>query len=70
MKITTLLLLAVLISGFVAAQKQIQIIGKRFEMNAIRNGQPVKLETKNFSFNVRRIRFSPSSINFKKTNKS
>lgn len=52
MKITTLLLMAILISGFVAAQKQIQIKNQRFEMNAIRNGQPVHVETKNFSLSI------------------
>ncbi len=52
MKIATLLLMVVLISGFVAAQKQIQIKNQRFEMNAIRNGQPVHLETKNYSLSI------------------
>ena len=52
MKISFLLLFAVLISGIVPAQKQIQVRDQRFEMNAIREGKPVKLETKKFGLKI------------------
>ena len=52
MKITTLLLMAILISGFLSAQKYIQIMNQRFEMSGIRNGQLVKVETKDYGLSI------------------
>jgi hypothetical protein len=41
-----------LISGFSLAQKQIQIKDQLFEMNAIREGKPVKVDTKDFGIRL------------------
>jgi hypothetical protein len=48
MKIFTFLLIVFFIPGFLIAQKQIQLKDQRFEMNAVREGKPVKVETKKF----------------------
>lgn len=48
MKTSILLLFTLLISGITFAQKRIQIKDQSFEMHAIREGKPVKVETKNF----------------------
>lgn len=52
MKTSILLLFVLLIPVFSFAQKQIQIKDQVFEMNAIREGKPVKVETKNFGIKL------------------
>jgi len=52
MKILTFLLIVFFIPGFLIAQKQIQIKDQRFEMNAVREGKPVKVEAKNFGLKL------------------
>jgi hypothetical protein len=52
MKISIILFLAILFSGFISAQKYIQVIDQVFSMKAIRNGEPVNVETKNFGINL------------------
>ena len=37
-----------LIWGNAGAQKQIQVVDQRFQMNAIRNGVPLQIEAKDF----------------------
>jgi len=46
------LILIVFVSGFLYGQKYIQVKDQVFSMNAIRNGEPVKVETKNFGINL------------------
>lgn len=52
MKTFTFLLLAISIPGVLFSQKYIQIMNQRFEMSAIRNGQPVKVETRDYGLSI------------------
>jgi len=52
MKTTMLLLLAACLTLPAPAQKQLEFLNQRFELIAERNGQPVRLETKDFGLRI------------------
>jgi hypothetical protein len=52
MKTSAIIILSVLFSVFSHAQKHIQVKDQVFSMNAVRNGEPVKVTTKNFGINL------------------
>jgi len=52
MKIFVLFLFAFIISAPAFSQKQLEFMNQRFEFNAVRDGQPVRQETKDFGLNI------------------
>ncbi|MCF8365570.1 MAG: hypothetical protein K9H16_07305 [Bacteroidales bacterium] len=52
MKIFTFFLFTLFLSVSAFSQKQLQFMNQRFEFNAVRNGQPVRMETKDYGLNI------------------
>ncbi len=52
MKTSILFLLVFLMSAPLFAQKQLEFMNQRFEFNAVRDGQPVRQETKDFGLSI------------------
>jgi hypothetical protein len=52
MKKTLLFIFVILLTTPLFSQKGFEVLNTKFELNAVRNGQPVRLETKDFGLKV------------------
>lgn len=52
MKTSVFIALAMLISSSLFSQKQLQFLNQRFEFDAVRNGHPVRMETRDYGLNI------------------